>query len=169
VGSEERPLSGQPLAPAPTNTKPQYCFSTFNAVQKMRLADGTALTPALGTGAFCELTLVAAGQCTEVARVRPEAAGLLGCGVMAGLGAVAHTGAVQPGDSVVAFGCGGVGCAAVAGAKLAGATTIVGVDVDSGKLAWPRSLGATHVVDSSTEGPVAAVRAATAGSGRRNS
>jgi S-(hydroxymethyl)mycothiol dehydrogenase len=145
--------------------KPQYCFSTFNAVQKMRLADGTALTPALGIGALCELTLVAAGQCTEVARVRPEAASLLGCGVMAGLGAVAHTGAVQPGDSVAVFGCGGVGCAAVAGAKLAGATTIVGVDVDSRKLAWARSLGATHVVDSSKEDPVAAVRAATGGLG----
>lgn len=145
--------------------KPQYCFSTFNAVQKMTLADGTPLTPALGIGAFAELTLVAAGQCTEVPGVRPEAAGLLGCGVMAGLGAVLHTGAVQPGDSVAVFGCGGVGCAAVAGAKLVGATTIVAVDIDARKLGWARELGATHAVDSSKEDPVAAVRAATGGFG----
>lgn len=145
--------------------KPQYCFSTFNAVQKMTLADGTPLTPALGIGAFAELTLVAASQCTEVPRVRPEAAGLLGCGVMAGLGAVLHTGAVQPGDSVAVFGCGGVGCAAVAGAKLVGATTIVAVDIDARKLGWARELGATHAVDSSKEDPVAAVRAATGGFG----
>jgi len=145
--------------------KPQYCFSTFNASQKMTLADGTPLTPALGIGAFCELSLVAAGQCTEVPKVRPEAAGLLGCGVMAGLGAVLQTGAVQAGDSVAVFGCGGVGCAAVAGAKLAGATTIVAVDIDPRKLAWARDLGATHTVDSSREDPVEAVRAATNGFG----
>ena len=145
--------------------KPQYCFSTFNATQKMTLADGTPLTPALGIGAFCELTLVAAGQCTEVPKVRPEAAGLLGCGVMAGLGAALHTGGVQPGDSVAVFGCGGVGCAAVAGARLAGATTIIGVDIDPRKLGWARDLGATQTVDSSREDPVAAVRAATGGFG----
>ena len=145
--------------------KPQYCFSTFNATQKMTLADGTPLTPALGIGAFCELTLVAAGQCTEVPKVRPEAAGLLGCGVMAGLGAALHTGGVQPGDSVAVFGCGGVGCAAVAGARLAGATTIIGVDIDPRKLEWARDLGATQTVDSSCEDPVAAVRAATGGFG----
>jgi S-(hydroxymethyl)mycothiol dehydrogenase len=145
--------------------KLQYCFSTFNATQKMTLGDGSPLTPALGIGAFAPLTLVAAGQCTEVPRVRPEAAGLLGCGVMAGLGAVLHTGAVQPGDSVAVFGCGGVGCAAIAGARLAGATTIVGVDIDARKLAWAREMGATHAVDSSKEDPVEAVRAATGGFG----
>jgi S-(hydroxymethyl)mycothiol dehydrogenase len=145
--------------------KPQYCFSTFNAAQKMTLSDGTALTPALGIGAFCELTLVAAGQCTEVPKVPPEAAGLLGCGVMAGLGAVLHTGFAQPGDSVAVFGCGGVGCAAIAGAKLAGATTIIAVDIDQRKLAWARDLGATHTVDSSREDAVGAVRAATNGFG----
>ena len=68
--------------------RPWYCFATHNATQKMTLADGTALAPALGIGAFAEKTLVAAGQCTKVdSRARPEAVGLLGCGVMAGLGA----------------------------------------------------------------------------------
>lgn len=141
--------------------RPQYCFSTFNAVQKMTLADGTTLSAALGIGAFAELTLVAAGQCTPVPRVRPEAAGLLGCGVMAGIGAVMHTGGVGAGDSVAVFGCGGVGSAAVAGAKLMGATTIVGIDLDDRKLEWARGFGATHTVNAREEDPVAAVRAAT--------
>jgi S-(hydroxymethyl)mycothiol dehydrogenase len=141
--------------------KPQYCFATFNATQPMALEDGTPLSPALGIGAFTELTLVAAGQCTEVPRVRPEAAGLLGCGVMAGIGAAMHTGNVEPGDSVAVFGCGGVGAGAIAGARLAGATTIVAIDIDDRKLEWARSLGATHVVNSGREDPVAAVRAAT--------
>ena len=141
--------------------KPQYCFATFNATQPMTLEDGTPLSPALGIGAFTELTLVAAGQCTEVPRVRPEAAGLLGCGVMAGIGAALHTGNVEPGDSVAVFGCGGVGAGAIAGARLAGATTIVAIDIDDRKLEWARSLGATHVVNSGREDPVAAVRAAT--------
>jgi S-(hydroxymethyl)mycothiol dehydrogenase len=141
--------------------KPQYCFATFNASQPMTLEDGTPLSPALGIGAFTELTLVAAGQCTEVPRVRPEAAGLLGCGVMAGIGAVMHTGDVQPGESVAVFGCGGVGAGAIAGARLAGATTIVAVDIDDRKLEWARSLGATHTVNSARDDPVAAVRAVT--------
>ena len=108
--------------------KPQYCFNTHNATQKMTLTDGTELSPALGIGAFIEKTLVASGQCTKVDQAAPAtAAGLLGCGVMAGLGASMLTGNVQRGDTVAVFGCGGVGDAAIAGAKLAGATTIVAV------------------------------------------
>ena len=98
--------------------RPWYCFATHNAAQPMTLADGTPLSPALGIGAFAEETLVAAGQCTKVdPRADPEAVGLLGCGVMAGLGAAMLTGEVGPGDTVAVFGCGGVGCAAVAGAR----------------------------------------------------
>ncbi len=132
----------------------------------MTLADGTALSPALGIGAFAEKTLVAAGQCTQVDRAaRPEAAGLLGCGVMAGIGAAIHTGEVGPGDSVAVFGCGGVGCAAIAGARLAGAATIVGIDRDPRKLEPARRFGATHLIDASTEDPVARVRELTGGFG----
>ena len=102
--------------------RPQYCFATHNATQKMTLADGTVLSPALGIGAFAEKTLVAAGQCTKVdPSVSPAVAGLLGCGVMAGIGAAINTGGVSRGDSVAVIGCGGVGCAAIAGARLAGA------------------------------------------------
>jgi S-(hydroxymethyl)mycothiol dehydrogenase len=146
--------------------RPWYCFSTFNAEQKMTLADGTELSPALGIGAFAEKTLVAAGQCTPVdPRARPEAAGLLGCGVMAGLGAALYTGGVEPGDSVAVFGCGGVGCAAIAGAKLAGASTIIAVDLDPRKLEQAKGFGATETVDASKEDPVEKIRSLTGGNG----
>jgi S-(hydroxymethyl)mycothiol dehydrogenase len=146
--------------------RPQYCFATHNAAQPMTLTDGTVLSAALGIGAFADKTLVAAGQCTPVdPAVDPAAAGLLGCGVMAGIGAAMHTGDVHPGDSVAVFGCGGVGSGAIAGARLAGATTIVGIDVDERKLVWARDFGATHTVNASTADPVEAVRAATAGLG----
>ncbi len=146
--------------------RPHLCFATHNATQKMTLADGTELSPALGIGAFADKTLVAAGQCTPVdPAVRPEVAGLLGCGVMAGLGAAMLTGNVGRGDTVADFGCGGVGDAAIAGARLAGATTIVGVDLDDRKLAQARSFGATHTVNAAKEDPIEAVRAATGGVG----
>ena len=146
--------------------RPWYCFDTFNASQKMTLADGTPLSPALGIGAFADKTLVAAGQCTKVdPAARPEAVGLLGCGVMAGLGSAMLTGEVGPGDSVAVFGCGGVGCAAVAGARLAGAATVIAVDLDPGKLDLAREFGATDVVNASDEDPVEAVRALTGGNG----
>ncbi len=144
----------------------QYCFATHNAAQKMTLTDGTPLSPALGIGAFADKTLVAAGQCTRVnPAARPEAAGLLGCGVMAGIGASLLTGEVGPGDSVAVFGCGGVGCAAIAGARLAGAATVIAVDLDPRKLELGREFGATHTVDASSGGVVEAVRALTDGNG----
>ena len=146
--------------------RPWYCFATHNATQKMTLLDGTPLSPALGIGAFADKTLVAAGQCTKVDdRARPAAAGLLGCGVMAGLGAALFTGEVGRGDSVAVFGCGGVGCAAVAGARLAGASRIIAVDLDAGKLDLACALGATDTVLASEEDPVERVRALTGGNG----
>ena len=146
--------------------RPWYCFATHNARQKMTLADGTPLTPALGIGAFAGKTLVAAGQCTPVnALAPPEVAGLLGCGVMAGLGAAMFTGEVSPGDSVAVFGCGGVGDAAIAGARLAGATTIIAVDRMPQKLVWAHEFGATHTVNADEEDPVEAVRRITGGFG----
>ncbi|GAB0105930.1 S-(hydroxymethyl)mycothiol dehydrogenase [Nocardia sp. JMUB6875] len=139
--------------------KPWYCFSTFNAAQPMTLTDGTPLTPALGIGAFAEKTLVHAGQCTKVdPSVSPAAAGLLGCGVMAGLGAAINTGGVSRGDSVAVIGCGGVGNAAIAGAQLAGATTIIAVDIDERKLEWATGFGATHIVNAAKEDAVERVQ-----------
>ncbi len=145
--------------------RPWYCFATHNATQKMTL-DGVELSPALGIGAFAEKTLVAAGQATKVdLAAPPEVAGLIGCGVMAGLGAAMNTGNVGRGDSVAVFGCGGVGDAAIAGAHLAGAHTIVAVDLDDRKLEMAREFGATHTVNSSIEDPVEAIRAVTDGNG----
>ncbi len=149
-----------------TRGRPWYCFATHNATQKMTLADGTTLSPALGIGAFAEKTLVAAGQCTKVdPRIKPEVAGLLGCGVMAGLGAALNTGGVGRGDSVAVIGCGGVGDGAVLGASLAGARKIIAVDIDDRKLDWAREFGATDVINSRETDPVEAVRDLTDGNG----
>jgi len=150
--------------------EPWYCFATHNATQRMTLAEGpdagTELSPALGIGAFAEKTLVAAGQCTKVdPSARPAAVGLLGCGVMAGLGAAINTGGVTRGRSVAVIGCGGVGVAAVAGSALAGASPIIAVDIDANKLDAARRMGATHVVDSSSTDPVAAIQELTGGFG----
>jgi S-(hydroxymethyl)mycothiol dehydrogenase len=132
----------------------------------MTLADGTELSPALGIGAFAEKTLVAAGQCTKVdPAASPAAAGLLGCGVMAGLGAALNTGAVGRGDTVAVIGCGGVGTAAVVGARLGGAARVIAVDIDDRKLATAQRLGATHTVNARETDPVTAVQELTGGFG----
>ena len=143
--------------------EPWYCFATHNATQKMTLAEGegagTPLTPALGIGAFAEKTLVAAGQCTKVdPDARAAAVGLLGCGVMAGLGAAINTGGVTRGDTVAVIGCGGVGAAAIAGSALAGARTIIAVDIDERKLENAKKLGATQTVNAKEGDPVEAIR-----------
>jgi S-(hydroxymethyl)mycothiol dehydrogenase len=128
--------------------KPWYCFSTFNASQPMTLTDGTKLSPALGIGAFAEKTLVHSGQCTKVdPSARAAAVGLLGCGVMAGVGAAMNTGGVTRGDSVAVIGCGGVGDGAIAGARIAGAAKIIAVDTDPRKLEWAKGFGATHTIN----------------------
>lgn len=146
--------------------QPQYCFATHNAKQKMTLEDGTELSAALGIGSFAEKTLVAAGQCTKIDEESDAAAvGLLGCGIMAGIGAAINTGEVQRGESVAVIGCGGVGTAAIAGAQLAGATTIIAVDIDDAKLEQAKRFGATHTVNSRGTDPVEAIRALTGGFG----
>ena len=146
--------------------RPWYCFASGNAAQKMTLEDGTPLSPALGIGAFAELSLVHAGQAVKVdPAASAAAAGLIGCGVMAGLGAAVNTGGVTRGDSVAVFGCGGVGDAAIVGSRLAGAHTIIAVDIDDRKLEWAEAFGATHAVNSTRIDPVEAIREATGGNG----
>ena len=146
--------------------RPWYCFATHNAQQKMTLADGTPLSPALGIGAFVQKTLVAAGQCTKVnPEVPATVAGLLGCGVMAGIGAAINTGNVTRGDSVAVIGCGGVGDAAIAGARLVGAHTIIAIDTDERKLTLAKEFGATHTVLAGAGDVVQAVQALTDGFG----
>ena len=146
--------------------RPWYCFNSMNAAQKMTLADGRPLSPALGIGAFTELTLVHAGQAVKVdPAASAAAAGLIGCGVMAGLGAAVNTGGVTRGDSVAVFGCGGVGDAAIAGSRLAGAHTIIAVDIDDRKLEWAKGFGATDTINAAQTDPVEAIRALTGGNG----
>ncbi len=146
--------------------RPWYCFDSLNASQQMTMEDGTPLSPALGIGAFAELTLVAAGQAVKVnPDADPKAAGLIGCGIMAGLGSAINTGGVSRGDSVAVFGCGGVGDAAIAGAKLAGAHTIIAVDIDDQKLEWAQRFGATHTVNSRETDAVEAIQGITDGNG----
>ncbi|WP_406473499.1 S-(hydroxymethyl)mycothiol dehydrogenase [Streptomyces platensis] len=146
--------------------RPWYCFDSRNATQPMTLLDGTPLAPALGIGAFAEKTLVAAGQAVKVdPHARPEAAGLIGCGVMAGYGAAVHTGGVGSGDTVAVIGCGGVGNAAIAGASIAGARRIIAVDIDDHKLDGATRFGATHTVNSRGTDPIEAVRGLTGGHG----
>ncbi len=146
--------------------RPWYCFDTHNAASPMTLQDGTPLSAALGIGAFADKTLVHAGQCTKVdPTAPPEVVGLLGCGVMAGLGAAINTGGVTRGDTVAVIGCGGVGDAAVLGAVLNGARTIIAVDIDPRKLEWARQFGATHVINSRETDPVEGIRALTEGNG----
>ncbi|MCH7652398.1 MAG: S-(hydroxymethyl)mycothiol dehydrogenase [Chloroflexi bacterium] len=146
--------------------RPWYCFASRNAQQSMTLSDGTTLSPALGIGAFAELTVVDAAQAVKVnPAARPEAAGLVGCGIMAGLGAAINTGGVSRGDSVAVIGCGGVGNAAIAGSRLAGAHTIIAVDIDDRKLEWAKGFGATHTINSTQTDPVKAIQDFTEGNG----
>ncbi|QFS92514.1 S-(hydroxymethyl)mycothiol dehydrogenase [Mycobacterium sp. THAF192] len=146
--------------------RPHLCFDTFNAEQPMTLTDGTALTPALGIGAFADKTLVHEGQCTKVdPAADPAAAGLLGCGVMAGVGAAINTGAVNRDDTVAVIGCGGVGDAAIAGARLVGAKKIIAVDMDNRKLDWARQFGATHTINAKELDPVTTIQDLTDGFG----
>ncbi|WP_413099420.1 S-(hydroxymethyl)mycothiol dehydrogenase [Streptomyces sp. Inha503] len=146
--------------------RPWYCFDSRNAAQPMTLTDGTPLSPALGIGAFAEKTLVAAGQAVKIdPGARPEAAGLIGCGVMAGYGAAVHTGGVSNGDTVAVIGCGGVGNAAIAGASLSGARRVIAVDIDDAKLDAATRFGATDTVNSRGTNPVEAVRELTGGFG----
>ncbi|GAA2341219.1 S-(hydroxymethyl)mycothiol dehydrogenase [Saccharopolyspora halophila] len=146
--------------------EPQYCFDTHNAAQPMTLGDGTPLEPALGIGAFAEKTLVHSGQCTKVdPEAEPAVAGLLGCGVMAGIGSAVNTGGAKPGDTVAVIGCGGVGDGAIAGANMAGARRVIAVDTDPKKLEWAREFGATHTVNAAESDTIEAVRDLTGGFG----
>ncbi|MEV4648845.1 S-(hydroxymethyl)mycothiol dehydrogenase [Saccharopolyspora sp. NPDC049357] len=146
--------------------RPWYCFDTGKAEQPMVMGDGTVLSPALGIGAFSERTLVHAGQCTKVdPAARPAVVSLLGCGVMAGVGAAINTAQVSRGDSVAVIGCGGVGDGSIMGARLAGASRIIAVDTDPTKLKWAEEFGATHAVNALEVDAVSGIKSLTGGHG----
>lgn len=93
------------------------------------------------------------------------AAGILGCAISTGVGAVLHTAGLRPGAAAAIFGCGGVGLSAVQGTRIAHAYPRIAIDIEPRKLRWALELGATHVIDASTEDPVDAVRRITGGDG----
>ena len=120
---------------------------------RLRL-DGAPLHQALGTGTFCETTVVAATAVVKVPHdLDLSVAALLGCAVLTGVGAALNTATITPGDTVVVVGCGGVGLNVVQGARLAGAAEIVAVDIHPSKLEMARVMGATTTVDASAPGP----------------
>jgi S-(hydroxymethyl)mycothiol dehydrogenase len=146
--------------------KPHLCAASLNAHQGMRTMEGELLTPILGIGTFCTHTLVHSRQCIPVDKALPhEQMSLIGCGVMTGVGAALYSARVEPGQSVAVIGCGGVGDSIIMGARLAGATTIIAVDIDPGKLEWAKEFGATHTIDAREGDPVARIKEMTGGNG----
>jgi S-(hydroxymethyl)mycothiol dehydrogenase len=150
--------------------QPHLCAASLNASQKMTTSDGVTLTPILGIGTFCTHTLVHSKQCVPIPEgLPPEQMSLIGCGVMTGVGAALYSAGVKPGQSVAVIGCGGVGDSVIAGSVLAGATTIIGVDVDPKKLEWAKEFGATHTVNPRDGDPVAKIKEITGGNGVNHS
>lgn len=146
--------------------QPHVCAASFNAEKRMRTHDGLTLNPVLGIGTFCTHTLVHADQAITIDADLPSAQmSLIGCGVMTGVGAALYSAGVRPGTSAAVFGCGGVGDSVIQGARLAGATTIIAVDIDPRKLEWAKEFGATHTVNAREVDPVAKIKEITGGNG----
>jgi S-(hydroxymethyl)glutathione dehydrogenase / alcohol dehydrogenase len=128
--------------------------------------DGTDLWAVFGTGTLAEQTVVPAAAAIPIGEEAPlDLAALVGCAVLTGVGAAVNTAGIRPGDTVAVIGCGGVGLAAVQGARLAGAATVIAVDRAAGRLPLAEANGATHTVDASAGDPVEAVRELTGGRG----
>lgn len=132
---------------------------------RLKLSSGKgSLTQGFGLGGFAEKALVHENQLAKVPKEIPfSKACLLGCGTVTGAGAVINTAKVRPGDSVAIIGAGGVGLNAVSGAKIAGATTIIVIDIQDDKLAFSKKFGATHLINSKKEDAVARVMEITGG------
>ena len=146
--------------------RPAYCRKSIANASQPFTVGGDAAWNFAATSCLSEYTVVQGNQCVKIdPRARPEAAGLIGCGVMAGFGAAVNTGGVTRGDTVAVIGCGGVGDAAIAAAALAGARTVIAVDVDDRKLEWAKGFGATHTVNSTQTDPVEAIKELTDGNG----
>jgi len=131
-----------------THSEPWLCENALAAAAiSHATVDGVEAFPGLGTGAFAEQTVVPARAVIPVGDDVPlEVAALLGCAVLTGVGAVTNTARVQPGESVIVVGLGGVGLSALQGARLAGAGTIIAVDVNAENEDVARQCGATEFV-----------------------
>ncbi len=144
----------------------ELCAEVATPGPRLHGEDGAVLSPVLRAGTFTTHTVVAASQAITVGgEVPAEVAALIGCGVATGVGAALRTAGVKPGDRVAVIGCGAVGLSAVQGARLAGAATIIAVDLSPAKLDWARRMGATAVVNAAIEDVVARVRELAGGFG----
>lgn len=146
---------------------PARCATPPEAGRRLRTrSDDRELTRVSRLGTFATYALVAAAQAITIPRgISPEAACLIGCGVMTGYGAVAYSAGLEPGRTVAVIGCGGVGVNVIQGARLLRAERIIAVDVTDNKLGWARAFGATHTVDARNEDPVARIKELTGGLG----
>jgi S-(hydroxymethyl)mycothiol dehydrogenase len=146
--------------------RPDLCAEVATPGERLHGEDGATLYPVLRAGTFTTHTVVTASQAITVGDSVPaEVAALIGCGVATGVGASLRTAGVLPGDRVAVIGCGAVGLSAVQGARLAGASTIIAVDLSPAKLDWARRMGATAVVNAATENVVERVRELSGGHG----
>jgi S-(hydroxymethyl)glutathione dehydrogenase/alcohol dehydrogenase len=138
----------------------------FDGRSKAGLADGSELKHLMFLGAFAETCIVPAQQAIVVPREIPfDRACLIGCGVMTGVGAALNVAEIGYGDTVMVIGCGAVGLAALQGAVMAGAASVIAVDLDDDKLALATKLGAMHAVNAIRQDPVEFARSVTNGRG----
>src|SRR5271163_5267243 len=137
------------------------------ANDKPRLSQkGKPINQFLDVSSYCEKMLLHENAIVKIREDIPlDRAALIGCGVTTGVGAVLRTAKLEPGSTVAVFGAGGVGLAAIQGARIAGARKIIAIDMFEGKLAMAKRLGATDTVDSSHSDAVEAIREMTGGAG----
>jgi S-(hydroxymethyl)glutathione dehydrogenase / alcohol dehydrogenase len=156
------------FCPACTEGAPVFCEETFPLDRLSPLTDraGKPIAHGMRTGAFAEHMVVEQSQAVAIPKDVPlDSASLIACGVLTGMGAVVNTAGAKPGSSVVVIGCGGVGLNSIQGARLAGASPIIAVDVEPAKLAAAREFGATETINAKSEN--VAERAAALNGGRK--
>ena len=133
---------------------PVYCSGNAPVEPVIHLTDGTQATKAMECGAFAEAVVVHQSQLAPLPEDMPaDVASLLACGVITGIGAVVNTAQVRPGQNVVVIGAGGVGLNAIQGARIAGASRIIAVDLSEDKLNDAKEFGATDGVLGSINAP----------------
>ncbi len=153
--------------PSCAGGKPTICETPYDTVNgPLKTADGGALEQAMACGAFAEKVVVDQRQIVKIpAEMRRDAAALVSCGVITGVGAVVNAAQLRPGQDAVVIGAGGVGLNAIQGARIAGARRIVAVDMSAEKLEIARAFGATHGVLATEDKPWKAAQAALGGRG----
>jgi S-(hydroxymethyl)glutathione dehydrogenase / alcohol dehydrogenase len=154
------------FCPACAEGAPVFCEEVFplDRATPLHDEDGKPIVHGLRTGAFAEHMVVDQSQAVAIPRDVPlDSAALIACGVLTGMGAVVNTAGVKAGSSAVVIGCGGVGLNSIQGARLAGASPIIAVDIERAKLAAAREFGATEKINAKSEDVAERVKALTGG------